>query len=89
MQRNEFFKVGRRQQVADEVSKFFAFRRLKLERAILDENLLPEERARLTLLETELTSLEIIVGDELYQLDEKLTVAIKEIELTKQKERER
>jgi serine/threonine protein kinase HipA of HipAB toxin-antitoxin module len=88
MQRNnEFFKLTRRQQVADEVSKLFNFRRQRLQHLILDEDLLPEERARLTLIETELTALENIVSDELYQLDEKLTIVTREIEEAKRLER--
>jgi len=87
MQKQEFFKLSRKQQVSDEVSKFFHFRHQRLQRLILDENLLPTEKAVLTMLESELGALENILADELYQLDKKLEITTKEIEAAKNAEK--
>lgn len=83
MERQEFFKVSRKQQVVDEVGKWFSLRHVRLQRLILDDNLFPEERAKLTLVETELSALENIISDELYALDEKLETTQKEIQEAK------
>ena len=89
MERHEFFKVSHRQQVAEEISRFFHFRHLRLQRLILDENLYPEEKARVTLLETECDTLENILAEELYQLDKKVELTQQEIEEAKLAEKHR
>jgi hypothetical protein len=47
MECHEFFRLSHKQQVSDEVSKFLHFRLQRLLHLMADENLLPEELARL------------------------------------------
>jgi hypothetical protein len=81
--RSEYWRPSACQLVADEVNRFFQPRLTRLQRALLDEDLLPEEKARLTVIETELTALSSILIDELARLDDKLIAINKSIATAK------
>jgi hypothetical protein len=71
-QKMECWRPSARQLVEDEVNRFFQSRRTRLQRLLADEDLLDEEREKLSLIESELTALSSILADELARLDDKL-----------------
>jgi hypothetical protein len=71
-QKMEYWRPSARQLVEDEVNRFFQSRRTRLQRLLADEDLLDEEREKLSLIESELTALSSILADELARLDDKL-----------------
>jgi Lon protease-like protein len=71
-QKMEYWRASARQLVEDEVNRFFQSRRTRLQRLLADEDLLDEEREKLSLIESELTALSSILADELARLDDKL-----------------
>jgi Lon protease-like protein len=71
-QKMEYWRPSARQLAEDEVNRFFQSRRTRLQRLLADEDLLDEEREKLSLIESELTALSSILGDELARLDDKL-----------------
>src|SRR5262245_18120838 len=71
-QKMEYWRPSARQLVEDELNRFFQSRRTRLQRLLADEDLLDEEREKLSLIESELTALSSILADELVRLDDKL-----------------
>jgi Lon protease-like protein len=71
-QKMEYWRPSARQLAEDEVNRFFQSRRTRLQRLLADEDLLDEEREKLSLIESELTALSSILADELARLDDKL-----------------
>jgi hypothetical protein len=87
MQRREYYTPSKKQLTADEVGRWFALRHQRLHRLLGDENLLPDEKAQLTSIDVELSTLESIIADELYRLDQKLVDTTKQIESAKTSEK--
>jgi hypothetical protein len=77
--RLEGFRPTRQHLVVDEISRWLEPRHQRLQRILDDEDLLPEERDSILLIQGELGALAAIVIGELLTLDEKTNTTAKSI----------